>query len=212
MHGGAAEWVLILVLASIGAALGLRISFGARWFVVLLLFLLTFPLLAFAAFCRSVWLPVVPVAIAAGGALIAGTCRRTLSMRIFLSYAREDEVRVREIYLHLERAGYRPWMDKQSLEPGSRWEAAIRVAIRNSEIFMPCLSPNSIGKTGIIRKEVEEALDIWRDRLDSDYRVIPVRIAECDLPESLQKFEWVDLCNGTEWDALVNSVRTRTRQ
>ena len=45
--------------------------------------------------------------------------------RDFLSYAREDEMQVRDVYRRLRDAGFEVWMDKINLLPGQRWQQEI---------------------------------------------------------------------------------------
>jgi TIR domain len=68
--------------------------------------------------------------------------------QIFLSYAREDEAQVRDVYHRLRGAGFEVWMDKINLPPGQRWKQEIPRAIRESDFilifFWPVSSdPNS---------------------------------------------------------------------
>ena len=45
--------------------------------------------------------------------------------RIFLAYAEEDRVVVRQLYAALQAAGFEPWMDVENLLPGQNWPRAI---------------------------------------------------------------------------------------
>ncbi len=55
--------------------------------------------------------------------------------QIFLSYVREDEEKVRNLYQKLSDAGFKPWMDIHDVLPGEDFRIAIQNAIRNSHIF-----------------------------------------------------------------------------
>jgi len=112
--------------------------------------------------------------------------------QVFLSYARLDKDKVENLYHKLSDERFKPWMDIKDMLPGEAWEAAIQKAIRNSDLFLVCLSTNSIYKRGSIQKEIKDALDIWREMLYSDIYLIPVRLEKCDVPENLSRFQWVD--------------------
>lgn len=123
--------------------------------------------------------------------------------RIFLSYARKDVAEVNALYDQLKRMGFSPWQDHKDILPGQKWLDAIFKAIRESPFFLACLSNNSVNKRGVIQREVNEALDILREKLSEDIYLIPVRLEECPVPEELTKFQWVDLFEHDGFDKLT---------
>lgn len=128
--------------------------------------------------------------------------------QIFLSYAREDRVKVEVLYQQLSEAGFRPWMDKKDLLPGERWKSSIGRAIRRSDFFVICLSTNSVHKRGFFQKEIRSALEIWREKLESDIYLIPVRLDDCEVPDSLSEFQWLNLFKEDDWTHLVRALQT----
>ena len=50
--------------------------------------------------------------------------------RVFLSYARADEVAMGKLYDRLSASGFAPWVDVRSIHPGEDWLSAIDTAIR----------------------------------------------------------------------------------
>ena len=127
--------------------------------------------------------------------------------QIFLCYARLDQRQVEELYNRLSNYGFKPWMDKKDILPGEKWELAIQKAIRSSDFFVACLSLNSVTRRGVIQKEIKEALDTWKEKLDSDIYLIPVRLEDCEVPESLRCFQRVDLFAEDGWARLVKALR-----
>ncbi|HID62398.1 MAG TPA: TIR domain-containing protein [Anaerolineae bacterium] len=127
--------------------------------------------------------------------------------QIFLSYAREDEEKVKKLYQKLSDAGFKPWMDKKDILPGERWESSIRRAVRRSDFFLACLSANSVQKRGVIQKEIRYALDIWQEKLEDDIYLIPVRLEVCEVPERLCDFQWVNLFEKGGWSRLVKAIQ-----
>lgn len=112
--------------------------------------------------------------------------------KIFLSYAREDVLKVENIYKKLSEAGFSPWMDTRNLTPGEEWRVSIENAIRDSHFFIIFLSTNTL-KRGMIQKEIRIAFEIWSEMFDNDIYFIPVRLEECKIPEKLSKFQYLDL-------------------
>jgi len=130
-----------------------------------------------------------------------------ITVQIFLSYVRSDRGSVEKLYQNLSDAGFRPWMDAKDILPGERWESAVRRAIRNSHFFLACLSANSVNRRGFLQKEINDALDIWREMLDSDIYLIPVRLEDCAVPECLRDFQWVNLFEEDGWTRLVRAIQ-----
>jgi formylglycine-generating enzyme required for sulfatase activity len=131
----------------------------------------------------------------------------TGSVRIFLSYTRKDQPKVEWLYQQLHGAGFAPWIDTKDLLPGQRFEYEIKKVIRQSDFFLACLSPNSVDKRGFIQREIKEALDVLQEKLESDIYLIPVRLEECDVPESLREFHWANLYEADGLEKLVQAIR-----
>jgi len=127
--------------------------------------------------------------------------------QIFLSYAREDRGKVEDLYQKLFDSGFKPWMDKKDILPGEKWESCIQKAIRHSDLFLVCLSANSVDKRGWFQKEISQALDIWKEKLESDIYLLPVRLEDCKVPERLAEFQYVNLFEGDGWALLVKAIQ-----
>jgi hypothetical protein len=127
--------------------------------------------------------------------------------QIFLSYAREDEERIREIYRRLSKAKLSPWLDLEDLLPGQEWKKAILSAIKDSKFVLIFLTEKSINKRGYIQKEIAAALDIAEEIPDGDVFIIPVRLEPCSVPDRLAKWQWVDLFEHNGLDLLLNALR-----
>jgi len=135
----------------------------------------------------------------------------TKQARIFISYARKDAGQVKELYHNLKGYGFSPWIDEDIL-PGQKWWDAIRKAIRESPFFLACLSNHSVNQRGVIRREVNEALDILREKLSEDIYLIPIRLEECPVPEELSAYQWVDLFKPDGLEKLMKSLRQGLEQ
>lgn len=131
----------------------------------------------------------------------------TASPQIFLSYARADAPQVEQLYQRLRQAGFQPWLDQHDILPGEQWQRSIERAIRQSTFFLACLSTHAINRRGVLQRELHTALDLWQEKLDDDIYLIPVRLEPCDPPESLRKFQWVDLFAPDGWDRLLRALQ-----
>src|SRR6476620_3884565 len=120
-------------------------------------------------------------------------------VQIFLSYAREDKEKVELLYHQLSQVGFKPWMDKVALLPGEKWEPAIQKAVRSADFFLACFSARSVDKRGFFQKEIRFALAVWEEKLEGDIYLIPVRLEDCRVPETLKEFHWVDIFEKSGW-------------
>ena len=127
--------------------------------------------------------------------------------QIFLSYVRDDEKKVKAIYKRLSDVGFQPWMDVEDLYPGERWEFRIKAAIRHSDFFLVCLSKRSVHTRSFLQKEIRNALELWQEKLEDDIYLIPARLEECEIPELLSGFLWVDLFTDEGWTRLIQALQ-----
>lgn len=126
--------------------------------------------------------------------------------KIFLSYAREDVAAVQKIHQSLKRVGHKPWMDKIDIVTGEKWERAIKKAIKEADLFVACLSSTSVKKRGYLQKEFKMALEIAKEKLDTDIWFIPLRLDECDVPDELSEYQWLDLFEDDAWKRFMRAI------
>lgn len=113
--------------------------------------------------------------------------------KIFISYAHEDIASARRLYKQLKGVpGVEPWFDKENLLPGVKWRPAIRKAIRESDYFVALLSQRSISKKGYVQKEMKEALEIRDEFPEGQSFLLPIRIDNCQPPDSLSDTQYED--------------------
>jgi len=87
------------------------------------------------------------------------------------------------------------------------WKQKITRAIHESDFFLACFSKSSITKRGFLQKEIRDALTAWQEKLPDDIYLIPVRLEECEIPQNLADFQWVDLFKQTGWPQLLRAVQ-----
>lgn len=131
---------------------------------------------------------------------------------VFLCYARKDRNRVEKLYQELKSIGFYPWMDVIDILPGEDWKNVLKRTIRDASFFIVCLSDDSVSRRGVIQEEIGEALNAWQQKLDTDIYLIPVRLESCTVPESLSRFQWVDLFEKGGFDCLVNALKEGMRR
>lgn len=133
--------------------------------------------------------------------------RSTQQVNIFLIYAHGDREAVRKLHQRIVRDGINAWMDAQNLQPGQDWQHEIRRAILKSDLILVCLSDGFNKQPGYRHEELKIALEKAK-LLDEDrVFIIPIRLEECDMPESLRHLHRVDLFEAGGYKRLIHSLR-----
>jgi hypothetical protein len=57
---------------------------------------------------------------------------------VFVSYVREDAPLVERLCAELKRNRVTVWLDRERIQPGQRWQSAIRRAIEDGAFFLAC--------------------------------------------------------------------------
>lgn len=130
-------------------------------------------------------------------------------LSIFLCHASEDKKTVRALYERLHADSFDVWLDDEKLLPGQDWELEIRKAIRQSNVVIVCLSTNSLTKEGFIQKEIKIALNVAEEKPEGTIFIIPVRLEDCEIPDRLSKWQYVDFFAEDGYERLTKSLIKR---
>jgi hypothetical protein len=130
-------------------------------------------------------------------------------LQVFICHSSGDKPAARDLYARLKGDGYQPWLDEENLLPGQDWESEIRKAVKNSHVVVVCLSKGSVTKTGFGQKEIKVALDVADEQPANTIFIIPARLEDCDVPERLRKWHWVDLFETMGYTKLLASLAHR---
>lgn len=136
-------------------------------------------------------------------------------LRVFLCHSSQDKPIVRDLYQRLNAEGWiDPWLDEERLLPGQDWEVEIKKAIQIADIVLVLLSTKSINKKGYIQKELKFALDVALEQPEESIFIIPLRLEECEVPERLNKWQWLNLFpdKSKSIATLLKSLSVRANQ
>jgi len=136
----------------------------------------------------------------------------TRPLKVFLCHATADKPAVRKLYRYLRSKGMEPWLDAENLLPGENWEVEIPNALFDSDVILVCLSKNSVNKEGYVQKEITFALDKALEKTDGTIYIIPAKLEERDVPQRLNRFQWVDLYREDGRKRLMLSLNKRAAQ
>jgi hypothetical protein len=127
-------------------------------------------------------------------------------MIVFMSYAKEDVVKVKPFYDCLKKAGYTPWMDHYDISPGQDWKFAIQAAISSCDAAIIFLSSESVTKTGYVQVELREFFDQQKRRPVGSIYLIPVRLDDCIVPANITDLHYADLFKEDGWANVMRSL------
>ena len=104
--------------------------------------------------------------------------------RIFVSYSRVNKEFVLGLAKELKKSGFPIWLDQLDIPTGARWDEELEKALRECEMFMVILSPNSIASENV-KDEIGYAIEHGK-------RILPILFEKCDIPLRLRRFQYVD--------------------
>ena len=128
------------------------------------------------------------------------------SLKTFLCHSHSDRVAVHELWSRLKKDGVDVWLDSENLQPGQNWEREIRKAILKSDVVIACLSRGFNKQKGFRHQELKIALQKADLIPDGEIFIIPVRLEECDMPESLCHLHRVDLFEISGYKKLLYAL------
>jgi formylglycine-generating enzyme required for sulfatase activity len=130
-------------------------------------------------------------------------------LRVFLCHASGDKPAVRVLYRRLCAEGIDAWLDEEKLLGGQKWQFEISKAVRASDVVIVCLSCGSVTKAGYVQKEIKFALDVADEQPEGAIFLIPARLEECQVPDRLSRWQWVNLFEERGYERLMRALRTR---
>jgi class 3 adenylate cyclase len=80
--------------------------------------------------------------------------------------------------------------------------------VRESDVVLVCLSRGSINKRGYVQREIKSALDVADEQPEGSVFLIPLRLEDCDVPERLTRWHWVNLFEESGYARLLRSLRS----
>jgi len=100
-------------------------------------------------------------------------------------------------------------LDEEDLLPGQDWRQEIPKAVRAADVVIVCLSKRFIAKAGYGQKEIVLALDAADEKPEGTIFIIPVKLEECQIPERLSRWHWVNLFEERGYERLMLALKSR---
>jgi WD40 repeat protein len=129
------------------------------------------------------------------------------SFDVFLSHNSKDKARVRRLAKRLKEAGLRVWFDEWVIKAGDDIYLSIEHGLQSTRVQVLCLSPAALGSDWV---SLERSTVLFRDPANKNRRFIPLLLMDCDLPDVLRRYKYVDFRDETDeaFDELLDACRS----
>src|SRR5690349_5159853 len=97
---------------------------------------------------------------------------------IFISYSSKDRPKAEQLTEMLTSAGLSVWIDKEGIDPASRWSEEIVEAIDHCQVFIIVLSEYSVASHNVV-KELSLASEKQK-------KILPLSLDPIEIPPSMQ--------------------------
>ncbi len=126
---------------------------------------------------------------------------------VFLSHNHKDKPRVRRLAERLRDAGLNVWFDDWNVKPGEIISLKVEEGLEESRVLLLCISPNALASGWV---SLERSTAIHRDPSNERRRFIPLLLTECDLPDTLRRYKYVDFRaeEDTAFAELLNACQS----
>lgn len=124
--------------------------------------------------------------------------------KVFISHASEDKADYAEPLAKALRAkGVDAWLDKWEIKPGdSLVERIFEEGLADAGTCVYLMSPNSVDKDWV-RAEFENAV---AQRIAKKIRLIPVKLADCNIPNAVNSILWIDLARAGSIEKVADDI------
>lgn len=132
--------------------------------------------------------------------------QRRYTHDVFLSHSSHDKSTVDKVARWLRRRGLRVWYDTWSILPGASIPSQIDQGLIHSRTCLVFLSPAGLKSDWAL---LERSIALFRDPSNKRRRLLPVLLAPCTIPPSLQIYRYVDFRGSSRaayaqlWSALT---------
>lgn len=136
-----------------------------------------------------------------------------MSLKVFISYAKEDRAQALTYFDRLSDEGFSPWIDTKKLLPGQNWEAEIERAFSDANVVILLLSKNSVSKRGFVQREANDAIERLRYKQPTDIYVIPLLLNQCEVPSHIAgRLQYLGVSTPGAWEQVLTSLKLAAEQ
>jgi hypothetical protein len=115
-----------------------------------------------------------------------------MPLRLYISHASEDQARVNQLRDELKAKEFQVFLC-EDLPPGSDWQKEIDQELRQTDVFVYCLSSASVSRVGGYNDELRAARARYRTEGEQAILIVPLRLEPCLIPAEVQDLMALDL-------------------
>jgi WD40 repeat protein/RNase P subunit RPR2 len=108
---------------------------------------------------------------------------------VFLSHNSKDKPRVRRLAERLQASGIRVWLDEWIIQAGDIIALKVDEGLEQSRVLLLCISPEALASGWVA---LERSTAVHRDPANAGRRFVPLLLGNCDLPDTLRRYKYVD--------------------
>ncbi len=136
-----------------------------------------------------------------------------MTLKVFISYAKEDRAFALDYFAKLSAEGASPWMDDQKLLPGQRWEFEIDRALKEANVVVLLMSPRSVNKRGFVQREAQDAIELLRYKKEGDIYILPLVLESCEVPSFISgKLQYIEMTSPEAWGRVQQALALAAEQ
>lgn len=114
---------------------------------------------------------------------------------VFLSHNQADKSRVLRLAERLKAAGVRVWLDDWVIRAGDIISLKVDEGLEQSRVLLLCISPAALASGWVA---LERSTAVHRDPANAGRRFIPLLLGDCNLPDTLRRYKYVDFREESE--------------
>ncbi len=131
---------------------------------------------------------------------------------IFISYAKKDKYWAHMLNRDLKARGLNTWIDVEKIPPSRDLFSVIEKAIRESEIFVVCLTEDvNKNENSFVHNEIQKAIFINLQRLKKNQTlpIIPIVFPGGELPINICTYDSIYIKDKSDYKIQFNSILNR---
>jgi len=123
---------------------------------------------------------------------------------IFLSHNKKDRSAVRQLAQRLKQSGLRVWFDEWVIQPGDDIFLRIEQGLQDSRTLILCMTQSAFESDWV---SLERSTVLFRDPANKNRRFIPLLMEDCEIPDTIRRYAFVDFRENEAFEKLVSACK-----
>ncbi|HXJ38958.1 MAG TPA: TIR domain-containing protein [Bryobacteraceae bacterium] len=133
-----------------------------------------------------------------------------MPLRLYISHASEDQARVNQLRDELKAKEFHVFLC-EDLPAGSDWQKEIDQELKQTDVFVYCLSSASVARSGQYNNELKAARARYRTEGEQAILIVPLRLESCVVPPEVKDLMALDLFPADGLSRLLEFLGNRAQ-